>query len=165
MRPEAEHDEVRRLLSDRLFDLAPVMMVAMDAEFRIVEANAAFARLFGAWEGMHCYELMKGRQSQCEQCQVSLAFADGKARLCDELLTVTRDTISQFIVRVAPLGKPGAAPRTSADRLEGQRGEHPAARERHPLRAGAVLRDRPRPRPRGDPRQPPHARDLRKDPG
>jgi signal transduction histidine kinase len=107
MKPEAEQDEVRRLLSDRLFDLAPVMMVALDAEFRIVEANAAFARLFGEWEGKRCFELMKGRESQCEQCQVSLAFADGKARLCDELLTVARDTISQFIVRVAPLGQPG----------------------------------------------------------
>ena len=107
MRSAAEKGEVRRLLSDRLFDLAPVMMVALDSEFRIVEANAAFARLFGEWEGKRCFELMKGRQTQCDQCQVSLTFADGKARLCDELLTVARDTISQFIVRVAPLAEPG----------------------------------------------------------
>ena len=108
MRPAAEQDEVRRLLSDRLFDLAPVMMVALDAEFRIVEANAAFVRLFGDWQGKRCYELMKGRQSRCEQCQVALSFADGKARLCDELLTVARDTVSQFIVRVAPLAQTGS---------------------------------------------------------
>ncbi len=107
MRLVAEQDEVRRLLSDRLFDLAPILVVALDAKFRIVEANAAFAKLFGPWQGMRCYEVMKGRHRPCDRCEVADAFADGKARVCGELLTVARDTTSQFIVRVAPLAQPG----------------------------------------------------------
>ena len=107
MRPEAERSEARRLLSGHLFDLAPVLMAALDPEFRIVEANAAFAQLFGAWEGKHCYELMKGRESACEPCQAALTFKDGRSRVCEEQLGVGRETVTHLVVRLAPLTSGG----------------------------------------------------------
>ena len=61
MNPQAAPSEVRKLLHDHLFDLAPIMMAVLDPQYRIVDANAAFGKMLGPWEGRHCYELLKGR--------------------------------------------------------------------------------------------------------
>ncbi len=103
MSPEPSPPEVRKLLDDHLFDLAPIMMAVLDPEFQIVEANAAFRNVFGPWEGRHCYEMLKGEAAPCERCQATWTFADGKSRLCDDRLTVSKGVTSHFVVRVAPL--------------------------------------------------------------
>ncbi len=103
MSHEPSPPEVRKLLDDHLFDLAPIMMAVLDPEFQIVEANAAFRNVFGPWEGRHCYEMLKGEAAPCERCQATWTFADGKSRLCDDRLTVSKGVTSHFVVRVAPL--------------------------------------------------------------
>jgi signal transduction histidine kinase len=147
MSPEAERREVRKLLNDHLFDLAPAMMAVLDPEFRIVEANATFGQLFGPWEGKHCYELMKGRLSPCERCQASLVFGDGKARLCDDQLSVGRDTVSNFVVRLAPLNGGGTgAPyvlwtASDVNRASSLQREHDILFERVPCYVTVLDRD------------------------
>ena len=108
-RPEAERPEVRKLLSDHLFDLAPIMMAVLDPEFRIVDANAAFGTMLGPWDGRHCYELLKGLSAPCDRCQAAWTFADGKPRVCDDRLIVGKGITSHFVVRVASLAAEGTA--------------------------------------------------------
>lgn len=107
LRPEAELPEVRKLLSDHLFDLAPTMMAVLGPDFCIVDANAAFGTMLGPWEGRHCYELLKGLRAPCDRCQAAWTFADGKSRVCDDRLIVGKGITSHFVVRVAALAAEG----------------------------------------------------------
>lgn len=95
--------EIQQLLRDHLFEQAPIMIAVLDSGYRIVEANGAFARVFGNWKGRHCYELMKERDSPCERCMAASAFKDGKARVCEGRLKMGGPVSSHFVVRAALL--------------------------------------------------------------
>ncbi len=95
--------DIRTLLHDHLFDEAPIMMAVLDKDYRVVQANASFAGVFGPWRGRRCYEVLKGRASPCDRCLAAWTFADGKVRVCDDRLQLNGDVTSHFVVRVAPL--------------------------------------------------------------
>lgn len=95
--------EIQRLLHDHLFEQAPIMIAVLDSDYGIVEANGAFAQVFGDWKGRHCYDLMKERDSPCERCMAAWTFEDGKTRVCDDRLKMGGSVSSHFVVRVALL--------------------------------------------------------------
>jgi signal transduction histidine kinase len=95
--------EIRDLLHAHLFDQAPIAIAVLDQDFRFVEANARFRRVFGDWEERHCFELLKRRTETCEGCMAQKTFVDGKVRVHDESLTSEGGKSAHFVVRVAPL--------------------------------------------------------------
>lgn len=56
----------------------PCPVAVVDGDLRIVTANAAFRRVFGARPDARCYRACRGRDQPCDDCVASRVFADGK---------------------------------------------------------------------------------------
>ncbi len=102
--------ELRTLLHDHLFDQAPISIAVLDRAFHILEANARFRSVFGSGEGRRCFEVLKGRIEPCDTCMVRKAFADGNARVGEDVLRIGGGATSPFIVRVAAVTSDASVP-------------------------------------------------------
>jgi signal transduction histidine kinase len=98
--------EIRDLLQGHLFDHAPLPIAVLDSSLRVVEANARFLHTFGAWQGRHCFEILKGRPAPCDRCNVRATLADGASRVGEDRLQVRDGSPTPFVVRVTPLPSP-----------------------------------------------------------
>jgi signal transduction histidine kinase len=139
---------IRDLLQDHLFDQAPIAIAVLDQEFRVLEANAKFRQVFGAWEGRRCYDLLKGRKKPCEGCVLRKSLADGKARIREDWLRTGTALTSSFVVRVAPLAwrDPPSTPyaiwmASDVNEAEGLEREHELLFERAPCYITVLDRD------------------------
>lgn len=77
--------EVKDWIRDRLFRETPSNVAVIAPDFRIIEANAAFASTFGDWKGKRCHEVYKGFGKPCPECRAVKTFSDGKVRTFQEI--------------------------------------------------------------------------------
>jgi PAS domain S-box-containing protein len=86
-----------------LFDQVPMKIAVIDRDLNIVQANRHFMETFGEWTGRHCYELYKGRDSKCENCNAERAFEQGCICVSREYMTDKNGATRFFLVHVTPL--------------------------------------------------------------
>lgn len=70
----------------RLFNLLdglPAFVFLQDSRHRVHFANSYYCERFGHWEGRHCYEVMQGIPSPCEDCPVDDIFSMEQATVCE----------------------------------------------------------------------------------
>lgn len=102
-------EEIHGWLQAHLFDEVPVAIAVISPDFRIVEANPAFTRAYGAWAGRQCYEVYKRRRERCERCAAAVTFADGQVRSREEEGAPRDGVPSQYLVHMVPITRPGGA--------------------------------------------------------
>lgn len=75
---QSDLDESRKLYHS-LFENVPCFITVLDKDLRMIEANRYFRETFGEIEGIHCYELCKGRSTKCDNCHAEKAFQTGES--------------------------------------------------------------------------------------
>ncbi len=94
---QSDLDESRKLYHS-LFENVPCFITVLDKGLRMIEANRYFRETFGEIEGIHCYELCKGRSAKCDNCHAEKAFQTGESFRYESTVTCrdgrTLDVIS-----------------------------------------------------------------------
>lgn len=89
-----------------LFDAVPCSITVQDRSLRVVEANAAFRRDFGAPNGQPCHQLFKKSPDACPECPVLATFADGQPHHHETVVTTCRGERRNILIWTAPLAGP-----------------------------------------------------------
>src|SRR5210317_175551 len=92
-----------RRYCDKIIDALPGYMSVQDRNFRITEANEAFKRDFGDYEGRYCYQVYKQRPEKCEDCPVERTFHDGLPHHSEEIVTTKDKKEVSVIVYTSPI--------------------------------------------------------------
>ena len=87
----------------RLFDLVPSVISIQDRNYRIIQINETFHRLFGDRVGQHCFEAYKGRSEVCMGCPMARTFSDGAVHESEEIVRTWDDQVLHVTVQTAPL--------------------------------------------------------------
>lgn len=97
----------KRLLAEQslleAIEQVPFNIAIIDRDYRMVDANENFKEYFGSWEGKHCYEVYKGLDDPCPNCQAKETFQDGMVRVADESGHDRHGRICHYVVHLAPL--------------------------------------------------------------
>ncbi len=101
MTPQAE--ELGRWIRSNLFDAVPMAISVISRNYRIIEANRAFERSFGAVNGRPCYQLYKGRDEPCLRCGALETFVDGEVRDRQEQGVGKDGQPIDYLVHIVPL--------------------------------------------------------------
>lgn len=88
----------------RLFDTAPAIMMVLDRDRRVLDANRRCRELFGEPRGEHCHVVLKGRRLPCAACPAAATFADGAPHWRHETLANRRGGGLAVMSWTAPLG-------------------------------------------------------------
>jgi len=102
VQPEITPD-FHRWISEELFDHVPLAICVVDRQFRIVEANERFAKLYGEWRGRFCYDVYKGRNERCDRCGAAKTFRDGKTRQREEEGVDRQGNATHYVVNIVPV--------------------------------------------------------------
>ena len=92
---------------EKTFDAVPDLILILDSEHRIVQANKAAADLLGIpleqIVGQRCYQLIHGREAPIPTCPHSLLLADGEEHTAE----VVEERVGKvFQFSVSPLRGP-----------------------------------------------------------
>jgi len=98
--------ELRTWISEQLFDVAPIAIATIDRDFNIVQANAAFADKFGAWQDRKCFEVYKHRDTLCPRCTAAKSFQDGQTRVTPEVGVDEHGAVTNYIKHTVPIVRP-----------------------------------------------------------
>lgn len=90
-------DQSRRFYKD-LFHAVPCYLNIVDPDYRIVQANRAFTDEFGDYTGSYCYQVFKGQDTPCLNCQVKKTFADGLSHRGEQVWTSEGGTRKAHVV-------------------------------------------------------------------
>jgi signal transduction histidine kinase len=96
-------DTIRHWVRTQLWDQVPVSISVIDRDFRIVEANRAFAQNYGEWRDRPCYAVYKGRTKRCDHCAAIDSFRDGQVRVNEEEGILRGDQQTYYFVQMVPL--------------------------------------------------------------
>ena len=61
-----------------LFEQVPCDILIIDREFKIVQTNRRAKQMFGSIEGTYCFEILKNRNTRCQDCTANRTFEDGQ---------------------------------------------------------------------------------------
>jgi len=61
-----------------LFEHVPCDVMIINRDFKILEANKRKHDVFGNIEGSYCYQILKSRNSKCNDCTAKMTFEDGQ---------------------------------------------------------------------------------------
>ena len=89
-----------------LWDQVPVRISVIDRNHKIITANPAFERAYGAWQERPCYAVYKGRSEECKHCPATETFEDGLTRIHEEKGIVQDGQQTYYMVRVLPIARP-----------------------------------------------------------
>jgi PAS domain S-box-containing protein len=95
--------DLRRWISQELFDNVPLAICVIDPQFRIVEANRRFSELYGEWRGRFCYDVYKDRNEKCARCGAARTFRDGKTRQREEEGIDREGNATHYVVNIVPV--------------------------------------------------------------
>lgn len=98
--------DIKDWIREELFEQVPVAISVIDRDFRIIEANFAFAEQYGDWNHRLCYEVYKGRQSRCTHCGAAATFADGTIRTREERGRDLSGEPTFYLVQIVPMIRP-----------------------------------------------------------
>jgi PAS domain S-box-containing protein len=107
MMTRALDNDLEHYLGRTLFELVPFNVSVIDREFRIVAANGSFEEYFGEWRGRRCYEVCKGANERCANCQALATFDDGRVRVSDESGVDRHGRTCHYVVHLAPVKDAG----------------------------------------------------------
>jgi len=79
MTSDVSDTELVRQKYRNLFEQVPCDIMIINRDFQIVETNQSSKRLFGSIEGAYCYEILKNRGKQCNDCTAHVTFQDGQS--------------------------------------------------------------------------------------
>ena len=96
-------EDLESLLREQLFDIVPFGVAVIDPQMNVITANRNFEEYFGRWKNRRCYEVCKGLEERCPQCDAIRTFKDGKSRVFDETGIDHRGRTCHYVVHVAPL--------------------------------------------------------------
>jgi PAS domain S-box-containing protein len=95
---------IKSWIRTELFDQVPINICVIDRDYKIVEANQAFAETFGSWQNQYCYAAYKNRSERCEKCAAASTFSDGKTRSREEVgVGVAEGKPTHYLVQMVPL--------------------------------------------------------------
>jgi len=103
---EVVADEIQNWIRSHLFDQVPIAISIIDRDYRIVDANPHFEKLYGAWEDRPCYEVYKGRDEPCLECAAMKTFEDGRVRVREEQGMVSDGDQMDYLVQMVPVRGP-----------------------------------------------------------
>jgi PAS domain S-box-containing protein len=106
VQPEVAPD-FHRWISEELFDHVPLAICVVDPQFRIVEANERFTKLYGEWRGRFCYDVYKDRKQRCDRCGAAKTFRDGKTRQREEQGVDRQGNPTHYVVNIVPVLRDG----------------------------------------------------------
>jgi len=86
-----------------LFELVPCIISVQDRDYRLINYNQEFSRLFDPKPGDFCYSAYKGRTEKCRFCPVEKTFQDGQSHYSEETGINKDGTTSHWIVKTAPM--------------------------------------------------------------
>ena len=93
-----------------LFDQVPCGILVMDRNFKIVRTNQQFKNMFEPVKGEHCYQALKGRDSQCSDCTAKLSFDDGKMHTGHHIWKTAKGEEIHFQITTVPLESENGEP-------------------------------------------------------
>jgi signal transduction histidine kinase len=88
---------------ERLFSAVPDFICVLDQKHNILQANDLYRREFGANDKSRCYEVCKQRTTKCPDCVVDATFADGIARIQEEILVTRSGRQITTLVHTQPI--------------------------------------------------------------
>jgi PAS domain S-box-containing protein len=94
---------IQKWLQSRLFDEVPCSIAVIDRGYRIVENNRGFVEIFGDGKGRPCFEVYKRRSAPCESCMAAQTFADGRARVNEEVSLDKNGRPAHHLLHIAPV--------------------------------------------------------------
>jgi len=97
-------ERIKNWIRTELFDQVPTNTCVIDRDYKIVEANRAFSKTFGAWQDRSCFSVYKNRTERCENCAAAKTFRDGKTRSREELgVAASEGKPTHYLVQMVPL--------------------------------------------------------------
>ena len=103
-------ETIREWIRQELWDQVPVAISVIDRDFRVVEANERFSRIYGEWRGRRCYQVYKGRTERCAECGAAETFEDGQIRVREESGLVQNKDPIHYLVHLLPLVRDSGIP-------------------------------------------------------
>jgi PAS domain S-box-containing protein len=97
-------------IESHLFEEVPQIVGVLDRDYRIVKANRRLGRIFGKWENRRCYDVLRGRSTRCDGCDVAKCFVDRMSRTVDMDWLDRSGHHGHYVVRMVPV--PGDEGRT-----------------------------------------------------
>lgn len=94
---------LKNILEEQFFEVAPFNVAIIDKDYRILAANENFENYFGSWEGRRCYETYKKSAVPCRRCKAMDVFEGGQVRVSDEAGVDINGKPCHYIVHLAPL--------------------------------------------------------------
>lgn len=96
-------DELKRWISEELFDTVPIRIAVVDRDYRIVAANRSFKESYGEAFGKLCYNVYKGRKDPCPNCGAAKAFETGRVVQTEEAGIDRGGDQEFYVVQAVPL--------------------------------------------------------------
>ncbi len=93
-----------------LFDQVPCCILVIDKNFQIVRTNKQFKDMFEPVKGQHCYQSLKGLNSQCSDCTARTSFADGKMHTGQHIWKTVKGEEIHFQITTVPLESENGVP-------------------------------------------------------
>ena len=90
-------------IDKHLFQSVPMAIGAIDRQFNLVYANQAFEKMFGHWQGQKCYQVYKGQNRICPECNGSKAFEEGKPLVNEEIGYNKEGNLTRYIKHTVPV--------------------------------------------------------------
>jgi len=90
--------ELNAWFQSRLLDEIPLNIAIIDRDYLIVYANEKFRSQFGEWANRKCYQVYKGLDEPCQDCQGMRTFDDGIPRKFEEVVGYRE----YYMVQTAP---------------------------------------------------------------
>jgi PAS domain S-box-containing protein len=91
-----------------LFERVPCYVAVLNRDLRVVRANERLRKTFGKTTGEHCYEILKKRPIQCENCPAMETFKDGKVHSSEQVGISQCGKRTDYIVTTSPLSTTGS---------------------------------------------------------
>ena len=96
-------NELRRWISEELFDTVPIRIAVVDRDYRIVAANRGFKDSYGEAFGKLCYSVYKGSKNPCPNCGAAKAFETGRVVQTEEAGIDREGEQAFYIIQAVPL--------------------------------------------------------------
>ncbi len=88
---------------EQFFNEVPTPLRVQGPDLVIRHANQSFHDMFGASEGICCYEVVKRRDERCLVCPAQLTFADGEKREHEDVFTSNSGETINVMCTTSPI--------------------------------------------------------------
>lgn len=90
-------------IKEKLFDAVPMAIAVIDRQYNMIQANAAFEKMFGPWRNQKCYSVYKDRDALCPYCKGSKTFENGISQVNQEVGVDREGKLTRYIKHTVPI--------------------------------------------------------------